>query len=117
MSNKTKEKEAWDYYKTWQKEKTYSPALKSKILITKKGWDHIKKGSKTRKRRASDKHNKFNLLKLAKYIIKTVKQYEIENRNNEKYFVLKISKDKDEIRVLIKEDKKGNKYFYSVMKH
>lgn len=112
-----KEKEAWRYYKTWMKEKTYSTALKSEVRITRKGWDHLNRGSRSSGRKVQDRYNKFNLLKIAKYIIKTSKTFDITFRDNEKYFIMKLRQKKIEIRVLIKEDSYGRKYFYSVMKH
>ncbi len=115
MSNYKKTKEAaWKYYQTWMNENTYSPALKCEIRVTNKGWDHINRGSKIKRRKLKDKYNKFNLLKTAKHIIKTSQKFETSIRNKEKHFVL-YNKD-NTIIVLLKEDKNKVKYFYSVMK-
>ena len=117
-------KEALEYYKNWMKEKTFSPALKSLIRITKKGWEHISSGSKSRHRNEKDKANRFNLLKVAKYIINNSNVYFVSYKNKEKYFILEDKvvitlnnkKKLTKVKVIIKEDRLGNKYFYSVKK-
>lgn len=112
-------KEAWEYYKRWMREKTYNRALNAEIKITRKGWDHIVRGSKNTRRTQRDKFNKFKLLKDAKRIIKLAKIFEISVREEERYYVLKETKKKknSEIRVILKKDKEGRYYFYTVMKH
>lgn len=117
MSLKAKEKEAWRYYKIWMHEKTYSKALKTNIRITRKGWDHIKSGSKIRKRKIKDKYSRFQLLKLAKFIIKNSSAYEISYKDKQKYYVMRYKLKREEITVLIKDDQYGNKYLFSVFKH
>jgi hypothetical protein len=109
--------EAWKYYKTWMKEKTYSSALNSEVKITRKGWDHIEKGTSNKPRNPKDRISRFQLLRIAKYTIKNSKEFEISTRDNHKYYVLSSKSNKFEVKVLLKKDLKGIYYFYSVMKH
>ncbi|MCA9387133.1 hypothetical protein KC669_03810 [Candidatus Dojkabacteria bacterium] len=117
---KLKQNSARKYYENWRKEKTYSKALSSEIKITRSGWDHISKGSKTKRRRIQDKINRYNLLKCAKFVIKNAKTFSTETRREVKYFILrencKVNGKVRSVKVLIKKDLKGNYIFYSVMK-
>lgn len=109
-------KEAWEYYKTWMKEKTFCKALKTEIKITRKGWDHIITGG-VQKRSPQDSNNKFQLLKVAKLIIKLEASYSITVKNKESYYCIEKQTRKYLVRVLLKKDSQGKYYFYSVMKH
>jgi hypothetical protein len=77
----------------------------------------VLKGSKGRKRSAKDKHNKFQLLKSAKFIIKNAAEFQITERNGTKYYVLSQINKKEIIKVLVKKDLSDKFYFYSVMRH
>jgi hypothetical protein len=113
------ELDAKRYYKTWMKEVTKCPLFEKPVRISKKGWDHIYSGSRSRKRNIKDKHRKFLLLKAAKKLIKEARQVTVEKKNGTKYFILEekvlIQNKSQKVKVLLKEDKKGNKYFFSVM--
>lgn len=123
MPNTAKTK-AKIYYDNWRKEKTYSPALKRNINITKKGWRHITGAPGHKKRSFKDVYRRLKLLPSAKYIIKkssTIQSMRV--KNNIKYFALeavvpvKINKTKSfhTVKVVIQEDKLGNLIFLSVM--
>ncbi len=111
---KTK-KEAWKYYKTWMREKTYSPTLKKEIKITRKGWDHLFRGSKMKRRNLENKLHKLSLLKSAKHVIKNTTSYWTEKKDKTKYLILKGTFEQKRIRVILKKGKDGNLLFYSVM--
>jgi len=119
MSNLKKlQKEAWQYYKTWMKERTFCKALNKEVAITLKGWDHITKGNKSKKRNVKDKINRLQMLKQAKYIITNAKSFTSEVKNGETYIALESSTPKpNKIKVIIKKDSKGKLIFHSVMKH
>lgn len=107
-------KQSFEYYKQWMKEKTFSKALGKQVLVSKLGWNHIL-GRKTK-----DRINRFNLLKSAKYIIKTSASITKSKVGNIQYITLGgeafIKNKKWRIKVILKEDKNGNLIFYSVMK-
>ncbi len=111
-------KEAWIYYKNWMKEKTISPALKSEIKITRLGWDHVVRGTHIKARSYKDRNTRIAQLKNIKYILTHQKNYSVVYRNNFKYYEIKSLKDKrsERIKVIIREDKQGNKVLYSWMK-
>jgi hypothetical protein len=109
--------EAWKYYKTWMKERTYCKALKTEVHITRKGWDHIAKGTHSKPRKVKDRINRFQLLKLAKLLIKTAEEFVIVDKHNNRYYLLEFKSRKSIIKVLLKKDSEGKFYFYSVMKH
>jgi len=123
MSNSAKIK-AKRYYDSWRKEKTYSPALKSNIKITLKGWRHITGATGHKKRPFGDIYRRLKLLPYAKIVIK--KSTTIQNivvKSKRKYYAIeaivnigeKDSKKLRKVRVIIREDKKGNYVFLSVM--
>lgn len=119
LSNANKlKKEAWQYYQTWMKEKTYCGSLKQEVLITKEGWNHIIKGSSRRRRHVKDLVNKLKLLKAAKYIIKASDQCKVDKRKDGTYIMLEgtvSSMQRQKIRVILKKKEKGDYNFYSVM--
>lgn len=102
------------------KEKTYSPALKKNIRISRKAWDHMFGGSRAKARNTSDKLNRIQLLKAAKFIIKNSNKYTLRVENLIKYYSLDseyiLNGKKLKVRVVIKADKKGFLEFFSVMK-
>lgn len=112
--------EAWVYYKKWMKEDTYSPALKSKVYITRKGWDHLVRGTKGNRRSKSDAHNKLSLLKLAKKIISTSTTFTLEKKEGVQYILLQESlmykNKRTVVKVIIKFGINQKKFFYSVMR-
>lgn len=117
--------EAWEFYQEWRKEKTYSPALKSEIRISLKGWAHLSGSDRARKKRTyKDAYRRYKLLPYAKEIIKTSTTIQnISEKRNRKFYALEAvvevtyqeKKESRKIRVIIIEDKLGNKIFYSVM--
>lgn len=124
MSSLKKEKQkAWIYYNRWRKEKTYSPALKQNIVVSLKGWKHITGATGAKKRNFKDIYRRLKLLPDAKKVIK--KSTTIQNivrKYNKDYYVIEAmvrgkstSKRFKKVRVILIEDKKGNKIFYSVM--
>jgi len=120
MSNLKKlQKEAWQYYKTWMKEKTYCPALGRDIEITWNGWNHLAIGSNKRKRRIKDRINKLSLLKAAKYVIKSGKLSQEKHPTDKRIIVLEgrfPGKKSLDIRVILKKDLANRVIFFSVMK-
>jgi len=119
----TKEK-AWKYYKRWRREKTYSPALKSEVKISLKGWRHLTGATGYKKRPFKDVYRRLKLLPHAKAIIK--KSTTIQNittRNKRKYYALEAVVPVKEagktqprkVRVILQEDKTGDYIFFSVM--
>ena len=109
-------KESWNYYKVWMKESSYSPALKSEIKITRLAWDHIVRGNKSSPRSFKDKARRLNILKSVRYIILNCKDLSKTTKEGFVYYELKQTIKKDKIKVIIREDQKGNKVLYSWMK-
>lgn len=117
--------EAWKFYQQWRKEKTYSPALECEIRISLKAWAHLSGSDKSRKRRTSqDAYRRYKLLPFAKEIIaKSTTVQNITEKNNRKFYALEAmievsyngQSENRKIRVVLIEDKLGNKIFYSVM--
>lgn len=112
------------YYDRWRQEKTYSPALKSEIKVTLKGWKHITGATGSKKRKLSDVYRRLKLLPHAKKIIK--KSTTIQNivvKNKKKYYALEAVIPVKEagrvqprkVRVILQKDKLGNYIFLSVM--
>lgn len=121
MSNyKTTKEKAWRYYKTWMKETTYCKILNKEVRISRKGWDHLI-GGRNKKRNIKDKHLRLSLLKYAKYVIRKADKVSIIRKNGEEYTVLMAKalvrgKKGIKIKVILKKDKQGKYFFYSVMK-
>jgi len=113
------------WYDKWRKRKTYSPALKSNVRISLKAWNHLVGNQGHKKRSFKDKYRRMKLLKYAEQIITTSTTVQnITVKHGIKYYALEamievnISKNQKEfrkVRVIIYEDKKGDKIFYSVM--
>lgn len=125
MGNLKKVKqEAWIFYNSWRKIKAYSPALQCEVRISLLGWRHISGASGAKKRTHSDVYRRLKLLPYAKQIIEsstTIQNISIKNKRT--FYVLEAmleveesgSKSFRKIRVILVEDKKKNKIFYSVM--
>lgn len=105
---------AWQYYKSWMNEVTYSKALRKNIKISRQGWDHLIG------RNVKDMLNRFRLLKLAKHIISKGTTFSISKVNRVEYIAIEdkalLNGKKVKIKVILKKDKKGNLIFFSVMK-
>lgn len=72
MSKMKKVKEeAWAFYDSWRKVKSFSPALQSEIRISLLGWRHISGATGAKKRTFNDVYRRLKLLPLAKQIIET----------------------------------------------
>lgn len=115
---------AWRYYNKWRKERTYSPALKKNIRVSLQGWYHITSESGLKKRTFSDAYRRMKLLPFASKIIKkSTTIQDTQERNGIVYHVLESVENINEkgetslrrIKVVLKEDRKGNIIFYSVM--
>ena len=63
--------DAWIFYDSWRKVKSYSPALQTEIRISLMGWRHISGASGAKKRTFSDTYRRLKLLPYAKQIIET----------------------------------------------
>lgn len=120
----TAKQRAWKFYDAWRKERTYSPALKSEIKISLKGWRHITGATGAKKRPFGDVYRRLKLLPHAKDIIK--KSTTIQNivvKNKRKYYALEAVVPVNEdgktlprkVRVILQEDLKKNYRFLSVM--
>jgi hypothetical protein len=115
---------ALKYYKHWRKQKCYCPALKSRILITNRGWHHLV-GNKTHMNRSlSDKYRRIKLLPYAKQVIETSHTIQdIKTINKRVYYTVQAVIPVNlngliqlrKVKVIIYEDAKGNKVFLSVM--
>ena len=114
---KNDKSDARTYYENWSKQKNFSPTLKQEIHITRKGWDHLISGSKSRKRNVRDKHRRLNLLKQARYVILNAKSFKQEVRGEGTFYILELKPpgQKYKVKVIIKKDKLGKYFFYSVM--
>ena len=115
---------AWRYYKSWRKKKTYSPALKSEIKVSLKGWRHLTGASGFKKRSFADIYRRLKLLPYAREIIlKSTTIQNITKKSGLKYYALEAMIEVKEgntklprkVRVIIQEDKTGNLIFLSVM--
>lgn len=115
---------AWKYYDKWRKERTYSPALKKKVRVSLQGWYHITGEKGLKKRTFSDAYRRMKLLPYAKRIVKkSTTLQDVQERGGIKYYVLEaVSNVKENekvvprrVKVVLKEDRKGNIIFYSVM--
>lgn len=58
---KAKQK-AWEFYDSWRKVKSYSPALQAEVRISLMGWRHISGATGAKKRTSSDTYRRFKLL-------------------------------------------------------
>ena len=115
---------AWRFYNQWRKEKTYSPALKKNIRVSLQGWYHITGERGLKKRGLKDAYRRMKLLPYAKRIVKrstTIQDF--QERGGVTYYALEAVVSVREkginqprrVKVVLKQDKKGNLIFYSVM--
>lgn len=116
--------EAWEFYDSWRKVKSYSPALQSEVRISLLGWRHIAGATGAKKRTYADTYRRFKLLPYAKQIIETSTTVQnVSTKRKRTFYVLEAmmeveengKKDFRKVRVILVEDKQKNKVFYSVM--
>ena len=116
--------EAWEFYDSWRKVKSYSPALQSEVRVSLLGWRHISGATGAKKRTFSDTYRRLKLLPYAKQIIETSTTIQNVSTKGKKTFyaieaMLEVkengNKDLRKVRVVLIEDKQKNKVFYSVM--
>lgn len=116
--------ESWVFYNKWRKAQSYSPAFKSKVRVSLLGWRHITGATGAKKRTFKDTYRRLRLLPYAKEIIETSTTIQnIITKGKRKFYaleaMLKVRVDKKselrKVRVILIEDKKKNKIFYSVM--
>jgi len=119
--------QAWKLYNQWRKETIYSPALASNVRISLKGWWHIaghmSGNVRAKKRTAGDTYRRLMLLPYAKEILqKATTIQNIVTRRGTNYYaieaVVMVQEDGKslprKVRVIVIEDKAGNKSFYSI---
>lgn len=123
VSIKKVKQKAWEFYDAWRKTETYSPAFKSDIRISRMGWRHIT-GEAGRRRTFADIHRRLKLLPYAKQIIESSTTVQnVVTKRGKTFYALEAmveveedeGKDLRKVRVVLVEDKQGNKVFYSVM--
>jgi len=116
--------EAWTYYDKWRKKPPYSPALKSTVRISRKGWNHLIGATGYKKRVVDDVYRRLKLLPYADEIIKTSTTIQnIITKKKIKYYALEAvveveqdgKKSPRKVRVIIQQDKSGQFVFLSVM--
>lgn len=116
--------EAWEFYDSWRKVKSYSPALQSEVRVSLVGWRHISGATGAKKRTHADTYRRFKLLPYAKQIIETSTTIQnVSIKGKRTFYVLEAmmkveengSKDFRKVRVILIQDKQKNKVFYSVM--
>ena len=117
-------KQTNNIYDVWRKKNTFCPALNCYVRISLKGWNHLVGNSKFKKRTFSDKYRRLKLIPYAEEIItKSTTIQSIDVIKGKKYYVLqamiridiKGEEHMKKVKVVIIEDKKGEKIFYSVM--
>lgn len=116
--------QAHKYYLLWKKQGCYCPALKSKILITNKGWNHLIGGKDNHKRTQLDKCRRFRVLPYAKIVLEASSTIQdIRLKHSRLYYSMDAVTPIEEnevkhlrkIRGVIYEDIKGNRIFLSLM--
>lgn len=116
--------EAWEFYDSWRKVKSFSPALNSEVRVSLLGWRHISGATGSKKRTFSDTYRRLKLLPYAKQIIETSTTIQnITTKGKRIFYALEamtMVKENNKqslrkVRVILIEDKKKNKIFYSVM--
>ena len=116
--------QAWQFYDSWRKVKSYSPALQAEVRISLLGWRHISGATGAKKRTYADTYRRFKLLPYAKQIIETSTTIQnVSTKGKRTFYVLEAmmeieensKKDFRKVRVILIEDKQKNKVFYSVM--
>jgi len=122
---KKAQNEAWKLYDSWRKVGGINcPAFRRKINISLLGWRHLIGATGHKKRTSDDTYRRLKLLPYVKKIIENSKLIQNVRRKNGKiYYALEGMLEVEEmgiknlrkIRVIIVEDYKGNKIFFSVM--
>ncbi|MBP9759126.1 hypothetical protein KBD45_05510 [Candidatus Dojkabacteria bacterium] len=116
--------EAWKLYDSWRKTGINSPALKCKIQFSLIGWRHLIGATGNKKRTSFSTYRKLMLLPYAKMIIEQSRFIQnVEKINGRNYYAVEGMVDVYEngitelrkVRVVIIEDFKKNRIFYSVM--
>lgn len=116
--------EAWEFYDSWRKVKSYSPAFRNEVRISLLGWRHITGATGAKKRTFKDTYRRLKLLPYAKQIIETSTTVQnVTTKGKRTFYALEAmlmvkeddKKDFRKVRVILIEDKKRNKIFYSVM--
>lgn len=124
MSIRKVKQEGWEFYSKWRIEKTYSPALKSEIKVTLMGWRHISGATGAKKRTYADTFRRLKLLPHAKEILETSTTIQNVTVKGKRTFyaleaMIMVKEDGTrafrKVRVIVVEDQKKNKIFYSVM--
>lgn len=106
---------AWKFYNIWRTSKTFCPVLKSEIRVSLKGWNHLL-GTSSHKRQTKDIIRRLKLLRLARKVIEAADTTsKRSNRHKKSFYVLEKTIGEKKIRVILVEDRLGNKIFYSVM--
>jgi len=112
------------YYLLWKKQGSYCPALKSKILITNKGWNHLVGNKVNHKRTHLDQSRRLKILPYAKVVLEASNTIQdIRLKHGHIYYsmdaITPIEENKvkqlRKVRVVIFEDIKGNRIFLSLM--
>ncbi len=105
---------AKQYYFNWRKEKTFCPAFKEDVLVTRIGWNHLV-GSRFRTK--AERIRRFKALPLAKKLIKKSTTYqEYRYKNGLHYYALVAEMEGVKIKVILSSKKKDRKKnFLSVM--
>lgn len=116
---------AWKLYNRWRKLSTYCPALKKHIRFSLQGWYHITGEKGPKKRTLKDAYRRLKLLPHARSIIlKSSTFQDIQKRNETTYYyaleaVVFVSQnggiEHRRVKVVLKQDRRGNIIFYSVM--
>lgn len=113
-----------NFYKQWMREQNFCPALKEKVLVTFKGWNHIVGNKNNKKRPAKDVYRRLKLLTHARDIINNSSTVQnVTHKHGNIYYVLeamrlvdtKNGKQMIKVRVILEEDKQKRKRFLSVM--
>lgn len=121
---KSAKRKAWEIYDAWRKQKTFCPAFGSEVKITLLGWRHITGATGHKKRLWKDTYRRLKLLPYAKQIIESSSTVQnIIEKHGRRYYALEAMIEVEEsskknyrkVRVILTEDKKARKIFYSVM--
>lgn len=108
-------KVAWEYYKKWREEETFSPALNSNINITRMGWNHLI----NKNRSHSDLKRRLKLLSKARALINLSTTIQnIRKIGDQKYIAMEhifSLNSKRKVRVILKTRDLESFTFLSVM--
>lgn len=116
--------QAWKFYCKWRENPPYSPAFKAKIVISRQGWLHISGAYGGKKRTFADIYRRLKLLPKAKEIIETSTTIQnVTKKGKDTCYALEAmvmveendTKALRKVRVILIENTRGKKTFYSVM--